>query len=125
MLGQIVSWGMIAYALGKLAGGGLADYLGGRFNFLGGMLGSIVFTVLFALGGTVPVFTLAWVGQPAVPVVRLAGHGEDLLTMVSVLGLRDGHGGVEPELPVRRRRHAGLHRRPVRRRAWTGARSFT
>ncbi len=59
-LGFIASLGVFAYALGKFPSGGLADFLGGRRNFLFGMTGSIVFTVLFALGGGLPIFTLAW-----------------------------------------------------------------
>ncbi len=62
-LGQVSSWGVFAYALGKLALGGTADLLGGRRNFLAGMGGAVVFTVLFGMGGGLPVFTLAWVGN--------------------------------------------------------------
>jgi OPA family glycerol-3-phosphate transporter-like MFS transporter len=62
-LGTVVSFGVLAYAIGKFFAGGLADFLGGRRNFLGGMVGSILFTVLFALGGSVPIFTLAAVGN--------------------------------------------------------------
>ena len=54
---------MLAYAIGKFPSGGLADRFGGRRNFLGGMFGSILFTVLFMLGGGFPIFTLAWVGN--------------------------------------------------------------
>jgi sugar phosphate permease len=59
-LGTIASFGVLAYAIGKFPSGGLADRFGGRRNFLGGMFGSIVFTVLFMVGGGFPVFTLAW-----------------------------------------------------------------
>lgn len=62
-LGWIASIGVLAYALGKFPSGGLADFLGGRRNFLLGMLGSIGFTILFALGGGIPIFTLAWFGN--------------------------------------------------------------
>jgi OPA family glycerol-3-phosphate transporter-like MFS transporter len=41
----------------------MADLFGGRRNFVGGMAGSILFTILFALGSGFPVFTLAWVGN--------------------------------------------------------------
>jgi sugar phosphate permease len=41
----------------------MADYLGGRRNFLAGMVGSVLFTLLFALSGGLPLFTLAWVGN--------------------------------------------------------------
>ena len=46
-LGLIASAGTMAYALGKFVSGSLADLFGGRRNFLGGMAGSILFTVLF------------------------------------------------------------------------------
>jgi len=62
-LGFIASLGTVAYALGKFVSGTLADTGGGRRNFLGGMAGSILFTVLFALGGGFPLFTLAWIGN--------------------------------------------------------------
>ncbi len=60
-LGSLVSVGTLAYALGKFVSGMLADRFGGRTNFLGGMLGSVVMTVLFALGGGFPLFTTAWI----------------------------------------------------------------
>jgi OPA family glycerol-3-phosphate transporter-like MFS transporter len=62
-LGSIASLGVLAYAIGKFPSGGLADRFGGRRNFLGGMFGSILFTLLFMLGGGFPIFTLAWLGN--------------------------------------------------------------
>jgi OPA family glycerol-3-phosphate transporter-like MFS transporter len=62
-LGFISSAGVLAYALGKFVCGSLADLFGGRNNFLAGMAGAILFTVLFALGGGFPIFTLAWMGN--------------------------------------------------------------
>ncbi len=62
-LGTIASLGVLAYALGKFVTGSVADRLGGRRNILLGMLGSVLFTLLFALGGSVPWFTLAWTGN--------------------------------------------------------------
>jgi sugar phosphate permease len=72
-LGAIASWGVLAYALGKFPSGWLADFLGGRRNFLYGMGGSILFTVIFALGGGMPVFTLAWFGNRLVQSLGWAG----------------------------------------------------
>jgi OPA family glycerol-3-phosphate transporter-like MFS transporter len=62
-LGFIASAGTMAYALGKFVSGSLADMFGGKRNFLGGMAGSILFTILFVLSGGFPLFTLAWVGN--------------------------------------------------------------
>jgi sugar phosphate permease len=62
-MGTIASLGVAAYAIGKFPAGAIADYLGGRRNFLGGMVGSVLFTLLFALSGGLPLFTLAWVGN--------------------------------------------------------------
>jgi len=62
-LGFIASAGVLAYALGKFVCGSLADLFGGRNNFLGGMAGAILFTLLFAVGGGFPIFTLAWMGN--------------------------------------------------------------
>lgn len=62
-LGFMASAGTIAYALGKFISGALADRYGGRRNFLCGMAGSMLFTILFVLGGGFPIFTIAWIGN--------------------------------------------------------------
>lgn len=72
-LGSIASFGVLAYAIGKFPSGGLADFLGGKRNFLLGMAGSVFFTVLFALGGGMPMFTLAWIGNRIVQSMGWAG----------------------------------------------------
>jgi sugar phosphate permease len=72
-IGTMSSLGIAAYALGKLFLTGLGDYWGGRRNFLIGVGGAAAFTLLFALGGSVPVFTLAWVGNRLTQSVGWAG----------------------------------------------------
>lgn len=72
-LGTIASLGVLAYAVGKFPSGGAADFLGGKRNFLLGMSGSVVFTILFALGGGLPIFTLAWIGNRLVQSMGWAG----------------------------------------------------
>jgi sugar phosphate permease len=72
-LGSIASLGVLAYAIGKFPSGGLADRFGGRRNFLGGMFGSVLFTLLFMLGGGFPLFTLAWIGNRLVQSLGWAG----------------------------------------------------
>ncbi len=72
-LGTIASLGVLAYAVGKFPSGWLADFLGGRRNFLGGMAGSILFTILFGLSGGIPLFTLAWIGNRLVQSLGWAG----------------------------------------------------
>ncbi len=62
-LGSVVSLGMLAYAVGKIPGGAMADALGGRTNFLGGMAGSILATLCFVMAGTMPIFTIAWMAN--------------------------------------------------------------
>jgi sugar phosphate permease len=62
-LGWAMSLGTIAYALGKFAAGSLTDLLGGRRNYLLGMAGAVVCTIVLALGGPLPVFTMAWVSN--------------------------------------------------------------
>jgi len=62
-MGFIASAGVLAYALGKFVCGSLADLFGGRNNFLAGMAGAVLFTVMFAVGGGLPIFTLAWIGN--------------------------------------------------------------
>jgi OPA family glycerol-3-phosphate transporter-like MFS transporter len=59
-LGWAVSLGTIGYALAKFAAGSLTDLLGGRRNYLIGMAGAVICTVLLPLGGPIPVFTLIW-----------------------------------------------------------------
>ena len=62
-LGAMASYGVLAYAAGKFLLTGIADFIGGRRNFLGGLAGAIVFTLLFTLPQSLPLFTLAWVGN--------------------------------------------------------------
>lgn len=62
-LGSIASAGVLAYAIGKFLCGSLADLFGGKRSFLGGMAGSILFTLLFAMGGGFPIFTMAWISN--------------------------------------------------------------
>jgi len=64
-LGMVASIGVLAYAFGKFLSGALADLIGGRRNFLLGMGGAVLFTLLFAAGGSLPIFTLAWIGNRA------------------------------------------------------------
>jgi sugar phosphate permease len=72
-IGSMSSLGVLAYALGKLFLTGLGDYWGGRRNFLIGVGGATVFTLLFAVGGTLPMFTLAWVGNRLTQSIGWAG----------------------------------------------------
>lgn len=72
-VGSIASLGVLGYAVGKLFLGGLGDYWGGRINFLIGLVGATVFTLLFALTGMIPVFTLAWVGNRLLQSLSWAG----------------------------------------------------
>jgi sugar phosphate permease len=62
-LGTVASIGVLAYAIGKFPAGSLADFLGGRRNFLFGMGGSVLFTVLFPLAGPMPLVMLVWFGN--------------------------------------------------------------
>ena len=62
-LGAIASLGVLVYAAGKFLLGGLGDLWGGRRNFTAGLAGAVVFTFLFGLGGGLPIFTLAWIGN--------------------------------------------------------------
>ena len=62
-IGSMASWGVLAYALGKWFLTGLGDYWGGKRNLLIATGGAAAFTLLFASGSTLPLFTLAWVGN--------------------------------------------------------------
>ncbi len=72
-LGAMVSFGVMAYAAGKLLLAGLGDLWGGRRSFLGGLGGALLFTMLFTLGGGLPVFTIAWIGNRLVQSIGWAG----------------------------------------------------
>jgi OPA family glycerol-3-phosphate transporter-like MFS transporter len=72
-IGTLSSLGVLAYALGKLFLTGLGDYWGGRRNFLIGVGGATVFTLLFAVGGSFPVFTVAWLGNRLTQSIGWAG----------------------------------------------------
>lgn len=69
----ISSLGVLAYALGKFTLTQFADRWGGRKAFLSGLGGAVVFTVLFALGGGLPIFTLAWIGNRLTQSIGWAG----------------------------------------------------
>jgi OPA family glycerol-3-phosphate transporter-like MFS transporter len=62
-LGTIASFGVLAYAIGKFLAGTLADFLGGKRNFLLGMGGAVAFTIWFAAGHSVPVLAMTWIGN--------------------------------------------------------------
>lgn len=72
-LGSIASLGVLAYAAGKLFLTGLGDFWGGRRNFLIGLGGATGFTLLFASGSALPLFTLAWIGNRLTQSVAWAG----------------------------------------------------
>jgi len=62
-LGQLASFGVLAYAVGKICLTGLGDIWGGRTSFTIGLGGAIIFTLLFVSGGFFPLFTIAWLGN--------------------------------------------------------------
>jgi OPA family glycerol-3-phosphate transporter-like MFS transporter len=72
-LGMIATAGTLAYALGKPFAGGLADFFGGRRNFLVGMAGAVVCTLAFAAGGSMPFLLTAWSGNRLVQSLGWAG----------------------------------------------------
>jgi len=53
-MGSITSFGVLAYAVGKLFLTGLGDFWGGRNNFLIGLGGATIFTLMFASGLSLP-----------------------------------------------------------------------
>ncbi len=72
-MGQIASFGVLAYALGKLFLCGLGDLWGGRISFLIGLGGATLFTLLFTTSSYIPVFTIAWFGNRLTQSVAWAG----------------------------------------------------
>lgn len=92
-LGTISSVGVFFYAIGKFVSGGVTDFLGGRRSFLGGMAGAILFTIFFGLSGSVPVFTVAWIGNRMVQslgwvgMVKLSSRWFSYSTYGTVMGV--------------------------------------
>src|SRR5215831_12858206 len=73
-LGSIASFGVLAYALSKFASGSIADFLGGRRNFVIGMGGAVLFTLGFAAsGGSISVMGLVWIGNRAIQAMGWSG----------------------------------------------------
>jgi len=72
-MGQLASFGVLAYALGKLCLTGLGDIWGGQRSFTLGLGGAILFTLLFASTGFLPVFTIAWIGNRLTQSIGWAG----------------------------------------------------
>jgi sugar phosphate permease len=72
-MGSIASLGVLAYALGKLFLTGLGDFWGGRINFLIGLGGAAAFTLMFASGLSLPLFTIAWIGNRLTQSIAWAG----------------------------------------------------
>ncbi|HME37478.1 MAG TPA: MFS transporter [Steroidobacteraceae bacterium] len=72
-MGSITSFGVLAYAIGKLFLTGLGDFWGGKNNFLIGLGGATVFTLLFASGLSLPLFTVAWIGNRLTQSLAWAG----------------------------------------------------
>jgi sugar phosphate permease len=72
-MGSIASFGVLAYALGKLFLTGLGDFWGGRISFLIGLGGAMAFTLMFASGLSVPLFSIAWIGNRLTQSIAWAG----------------------------------------------------
>jgi sugar phosphate permease len=72
-IGAMTSLGVLGYALGKLFLGGLGDFWGGRVNFLIGLGGATIFTLLFVSGAALPLFTFAWLGNRLTQSIAWAG----------------------------------------------------
>src|ERR1700736_4840510 len=72
-MGTIASLGVLGYALGKLFLGGLGDFWGGRISFLIGLVGATVFTLMFASGLSLPLFSIAWIGNRLTQSLSWAG----------------------------------------------------
>ena len=72
-IGEVTSFGVLAYAVGKLFLTGLGDFWGGRISFLIGLGGATVFTLLFATELSLPLFTVAWIGNRLTQSIAWAG----------------------------------------------------
>jgi OPA family glycerol-3-phosphate transporter-like MFS transporter len=92
-MGEVASLGVLAYAIGKLLLAGIADVAGGKRNFLAGMGGAVVFTLVFAAGGSIPFFSLAWIGNRFIQaagwggLVKVASRWFDFSSYGTVMGV--------------------------------------
>lgn len=71
--GTIASLGVLAYAIGKFPSGSLADFLGGRRNFLAGMGLAVACTMLFASANSMSIFAVTWFSNRLVQSLGWAG----------------------------------------------------
>ncbi len=97
-IGSMASAGVFAYAMGKWFLTSLGDYWGGKRNLLIATGGATLFTLLFASSSTLPMFTIAWIGNRARPVDRLVGAHQGVLQVVPLLALR--HRRRDPHLQL-------------------------
>ena len=72
-IGGIASLGVLAYGFGKFFLAGLGDLWGGRVSFLIGILGATLFTLMFASGFSLPLFSAAWIGNRLTQSLSWAG----------------------------------------------------
>jgi len=89
-IGSMASLGVFAYAMGKWFLTGLGDYWGGKRNLLIATGGATLFTLLFASGSTLPLFTFA-----------LVGARQGLLEVVQLFPLRHDRRHSHLQLPRR------------------------
>ncbi len=59
-LGIILTFSELAYALGKFTTGPFADRWGGKFIFLTGIIGAIIFNIAFPFFSSLAMFTVIW-----------------------------------------------------------------
>src|SRR5262245_55185089 len=92
-LGLLSSAGLVAYALGKIVNGLLADLVGGRRVFLLGMFLSAVCVVAFGLSGGLSAFLVIWVANRFVQsmgwgaLVGIAGRWYPTRLYATVMGV--------------------------------------
>jgi sugar phosphate permease len=72
-IGSVASLGVLAYGLGKFFLAGMGDWWGGRVSFLIGLSGAIAFTLLFTAGLSLPLFSIAWIGNRLTQSMSWAG----------------------------------------------------
>lgn len=91
--GQIASMGVVAYALGKVVHGILADRFGGRALFLLGMCGSVALSLAFGMASGVLALALLWAGNRWfqsmgwVALVKVASAWFSIGRLASVMGV--------------------------------------
>ena len=79
----------------------LGDYWGGKRNLLIATGGATLFTLIFAASSTLPLFTMAWIGNRVVQSIGWSALIKVSSKLVPLFALRDRGRDPHLQLPAR------------------------